>query len=876
MTNRLHSLVCAVILASLIWNIGYAQRAINTSLALPVELPSGDYKLEIAWSQFNAPIAFANPPGETNRLLIAERAGRIRVITDLEQNIIQSTPVLDIRTSRSVNSNSENGLLGLAIHPDYPEDKRLFVFYCHNQLGGLRNRVSSFLITKGEPLTADPDSEVILFDQVDDAGNHNGGDLHFGPDGYLYVALGDEGGANDSHNNSQRVNRDFFSGIVRLDVNKLEGSVEPTGHAAIPRDNEGKAYYSVPADNPLVGQWQQAGADPESDLRLEFYAIGLRNPWRMAFDNATGRLWVGDVGQGAREEVDIVEKGGNYGWAFREGFIGGPKNQTAPAGFTTISDPIHDYPRGDGQSVTGGVVYRRTRLPELEGAYIFGDYGSGRVWALFEDPEGGAPNRIRLTSYSSHWEYGIDPSNGDVLISGSDGNIRRLVRGDGGEAPNFPANLSETGAFKSLATLEPEDGILAYEPNVSFWSDHAEKFRWVSVPDSPIGFRLNEPWRFPAGTIWIKHFDLPLERDNPASTVRVETRFLVKTPQSVYGISYQWNEAGTEATLVGEAGESIDYQVEVDGRRVNQTWRIPSRQECLQCHTAAAGYALSFNTRQLNREQLIDGVQQNLLTHFSETGVLDTTISDVSGLPRFSRADDSEASQLARVRSYLAVNCVSCHQPGAVASTSWDARPQVRLLDTGLINGLPLNDGGDADRRLIVPGNVELSVLVSRLRASHGFTRMPNIATHELDQSGIALITEWIDSVSTGLLTWQNDEFSDMESSEADPSSDPDFDLSDNRFEYLTGTDPLDPLSFWRPNLEVSSEGIQLRFSTVDQRTYTVLKSRDLDQWETWSVDGNPVQSGSNGGAISLIESGIELPAFLQLRVGESNQAIEQ
>jgi glucose/arabinose dehydrogenase len=413
----------------------YGQRIINDTLTLPAVLPSGAYELQTAWTQFNAPIAFANPPGETNQLFVAERAGRIRVISDLKNNTIQGSPVLDIRTSRSVTTNGENGLLGLAFHPDYAQVRRIYVFYCHNLDGIRRNRVSSFLVNIADPITADPDSEIIYFDQVDDASNHNGGDLHFGPDGYLYVSLGDEGGADDNQNNgsgnSQRIDQDFFSGIVRIDVDKREGNPEPTSHPAIPRNNDGKANYSIPADNPLVSQWQQAGADPESDLRLEFYAIGLRNPWRMAFDNPTGRLFVGDVGQGAREEVDIIVKGGNYGWALREGFIGfnnGPGTQP-PSGFTQLSDPIHDYPRGDGFSITGGVVYRGTRLPELEGAYIFGDYGSGRIWALTQN--GGSWNRTQIGSYNSHYEYGIDPSNGDVLISGGDGNIRRLVRGNG-------------------------------------------------------------------------------------------------------------------------------------------------------------------------------------------------------------------------------------------------------------------------------------------------------------------------------------------------------------------------------------------------------------------------------------------------------------
>jgi uncharacterized repeat protein (TIGR03806 family) len=849
------------------------QRTINSTLTLPTTIPAGDYELEIAWSQFNGPIALANPRGETNKLFVAERGGRIRVITDLAQDIIQSENVLNISQLRSVTTNGENGLLGLAFHPQFTSTKRIFVFYTHNIGGTRRARVSSFLVTEDDPIIADPDSEIIYFDQRDEASNHNGGDVHFGPDGYLYVSLGDEGGANDTYNNSQKVDKDFFAGIVRIDVDKLEGNVEPTNHDAVPRDNDGKAYYSVPFDNPLVAQWQQDGSNLESNLRTEFYAIGLRNPWRMAFDNPTGRLFVGDVGQGSREEVDIIVKGGNYGWSIREGFIAfnnGPGNLTPPPAFGDLLDPIHDYPRSDGQSITGGMVYRGTRLPELDGAYIFGDYGSGRIWALFEDGEGGY-DRTQISSYGSHYEYGIDPSNGDVLISGGDGNIRRLVRGNGGEQPSFPATLSETGAFKSLESLETENGILAYEPNVSFWSDHAEKSRWVSVPDAQIAYSLNNNWGLPEGTIWIKHFELPLVRGNPGSAVRVETRFLVKTSQSVYGLSYRWNESGTEATLVDEVGVDINYDVEVDGQSVPQTWRIPSRQECLQCHTAAAGYALSFNARQLNRDQMIDGQQRNLLQYLSDIEIFDTPLDGIEAFPVYYPADDPEATRIARVRSYLAVNCVSCHQPGAVASTSWDARPFINLSETGLIDGFPLNNGGNADRRLVVPGDPELSVLLSRISASHGFARMPNIATNELDQTGISLISDWIGSISTGVINWQNQFFDNPESREADLSSDPDLDGRNNQFEFLTAMDPLDPNSFWQAQTEIVDGNLCIQIPVTQNRTYMIESSTNLETWSLWTVSGNPTQIGDELIASVKITGPYSEDSFYRIRISETN-----
>ncbi len=859
-----------MILALILANSLLGQRVINDTLDFPTRLPTGDYQLELAWNQFNAPIALAHPPGETNQLYVAERAGRIRVITDLSQNTIQAEYVLDLSSLRSVTTNGENGLLGLAFHPRYTETKRIFVFYTHNLQGVRRNRVSSFLISGDDPVTADPDSEIIYFDQLDQANNHNGGDIHFGPDGYLYVALGDEGGANDRWGNSQKVAKDFFAGIVRLDVDKLPGNVEPTFHLAVPRNNQGKAFYSVPNDNPLVAEWQRAGSNPESALRLEFYAIGLRNPWRMAFDPPTGRLFTGDVGQVTREEVDIIVKGGNYGWSIREGFIAfnnGPGNLTPPPAFGELLDPIHDYPRWDGKSVTGGVVYRGTRFPELEGAYIFGDYELGHVWALIESEEG--YDRILLTNYPRHYEYGLDPSNGDVLISGGDGNIRRLVRGDGWQEPAFPSTLTETGAFKSLVNLEPEDGIMAYEPNLSFWSDYGIKSRWVAVPNATIGYHRDLPWDFPPGTIWIKHFELPLERNNRASSVRVETRFLVKTENGVYGLSYRWNREGSEVTLVGEEGLDIPFNVLTEEGPAMQTWRIPSRAECLQCHTPGAGYALSFNSRQLNRDQMIEGRQRNLLQYMNEIGILDTPIDAPEDLPRFYSADDGRASLLSRVRSYLAVNCASCHQPGAIASTTWDARPHIGLFNTGLIGGIPLNDGGNPKGKLVVPGDPEASVLLSRISETHGFSRMPNVATNELDHQAIALVKEWVGSISEGYLIWQDEVFPNPESIGEDHGSDPDGDGRSNRFEYLTGTDALDTGNFWKPQSEFVDGNICLEFPVTQNRIYTIEMSLDLETWEEWPVAGNPVQAGDETTASVKVTGPYPGNAFFRVQIRE-------
>ncbi len=861
--------------ALLLFSIGNvqlsAERVVNSTLALPIELPAGDYEWEQAWTGLNVPIAIANIPGETNMVFIGERSGRVRMITDIAQGTVQSAPVLDISSNRSLTTNFENGFLGLAIHPRFLTDRRIFVFYSHNQ-GGLHQRVSSFVVSSGAPYIADPASEIVLIDQRDDAGNHNGGDIQFGPDGYLYIAVGDEGGANDNHGNSQLVDKDFFAGILRIDVDKVHGNVEPTFHADVPGSDVSNSNYMIPEDNPLVAQWQAAGSDHNSNLRLEFSAIGLRNPWRMAFDPVTGRLWVGDVGQGAREEIDIVEVGGNYGWAFREGQISGPKTQTPPVGFEVVSDPIYDYRRsGDvitGNSITGGVVYRGASLPELEGAYVFGDYGSGQIAALFEDPQGGAVEVILLPSFNNPIEFGTDPANGDVLVSNGN-NIYRLVRGDGGTPPSFPATLSATGAFSDLPTLTPHSGILPYEPNVTFWSDYATKSRWVAVADGLVGYSQDDPWTLPTGSVLIKHFDFEMERGNPASSIRLETRFIVKTSNSFYGIAYKWNAEGTEATLVGEEGENIDFSVLVEGETQTQTWRIPSRNECLQCHTAAAGFALSFNTRQLNKHQNAGGMHQNYIEYLSNNGYLDTTINDASVLPEFVDIDDKTQPILNRVRSYLGVNCVSCHLPGSAGASSWDARPQISLAETRLIGGIAQDDGGDSSRRLILPGSPDGSVLLSRISAIHGFTRMPSIGSNELDLGAIELLTTWITLMSENFTAWQVVAFGSPDIEIADAFADPDGDGSHNLLEYLNGTDPRDSESFWNVLVEKMGDETRIQFNGIAGITYSVESSNDLDTWTEWDVDGNPLTADESTGEVILMGAAASAGAFYRVRVAE-------
>ena len=291
------------------------------------------------------------------------------------------------------------------------------------------DRLSRFLVSADDPNAADAASEQQLISQADEAPNHNGGELLFGPDGYLYLSLGDEGGANDEYRNAQRVDHDFFSGILRLDVDMRPQSIAPNPHPAVH-----PGTYTIPADNPFVGVTRFNGLPVDSGhVRTEFWAVGLRNPWRMSFDPATGQLWCGDVGQDSHEEVDLIVRGGNYGWSFREGNF---PFRGQPPGGAVFNGPVWDYPHSDGLCITGGLVSHGDRYPDLNGKYLFADFVTGRIWAF--RPDGGkavtAGDVSQVAEEHAIVSFARDPRNGDVLLASIwDGKILRLVRNHSGK-----------------------------------------------------------------------------------------------------------------------------------------------------------------------------------------------------------------------------------------------------------------------------------------------------------------------------------------------------------------------------------------------------------------------------------------------------------
>lgn len=805
------------------------ERAPNTTLQLPQVPASFGYRTENAFGNltFVNPVAIATPPGETNRLFVVEQGGVISVIT----NLATPTRSIFLDVTGRVVSGGERGLLGLAFHPGYASNRQFYVFYTLNASSaagiGLHDRLSRFVASTFNPNQADPGSELPLISQYDEASNHNGGDIHFGPDGYLYVALGDEGGANDNYANSQRIDRDFFAGILRLDVDHRPGSRTPNPHPAN-TNSPGQFAYSIPADNPFLDVTAFNGASlVPARVRTEFWAVGLRNPWRMSFDRDTGRLYAADVGQDRWEEVNLIQRGGNYGWSYREGLVAGPR-PNPPAG-VTFEAPILVYAHGSatnqGFSITGGLVYRGSRLSDLYGAYIFADYVNGHIWGTRYTGTNNPPF-FRLTADNAIAGFGIDPRNGDLLTADQDQDtIKRLVYSTTSTGSPLPPTLADTGAFKNLATLEPETGIVPYDINVPFWSDGAIKQRWFSLPDTNLKFGFNRlgNWALPAGSVWVKHFELRTN-DAPEAVRRLETRFIVRNSSGVYGVTYRWDPTGANAALVPEAGLDEPIAIHENGVVRTQVWRYPSRSECVACHTAEGGFALSFNTPQLNRDHAYTGGLTNQLSAMARAGYLDRELPSPATLPALAPAHETNASVSFRVRSYLAANCAQCHQPGGGSLGFWDAR-FAEPADLSRIVNVPLSDSrGNTANRVVTPGVMENSEILRRI-SFRGAGQMPPIATRELDHEAIRLVSQWITNSLVGFeapardyLGWAREHFSDPDLTEAQAQADPDSDRLRNYAEYLYGFNPGDAGSVWRPGLQPGTGELRLRFNRLPSR----------------------------------------------------------
>ncbi|MDC0674356.1 PQQ-dependent sugar dehydrogenase [Nannocystis radixulma] len=627
------------------------------------------------------------PTGD--RWYVATQAGRIYTFPNVAD---PPAPTVFADLSDQIVVGGEAGLLGMAFHPDYADNREVFLSYTGPGGPVFESRVSRFL-AGDDGLTLDLASEepILVVDQP--YTNHNGGGLGFDRDGYLYFSLGDGGSGGDPQGHAQ--NPDSLLGkILRLDT----GGGEP---------------YAIPPDNPYAG----GGGRPE------IFALGLRNPWRFSFDRATGDLWAGDVGQNVWEEVDRIVLGGNYGWNIKEGRDCFGQDTCAGAG---LVDPVAQYRNTGGASVIAGFVYRGAELPDLAGLFVYTDFYGQTLWGV---RDGEAPVVLGEAGVRGTVAFAEDQA-GELYALAYDGGIYRLRAASPPTGPGLPDMLSETGCLDVADPRRPPAGAVAYEINVPFWSDGADKTRWMFLPPGRVAtVGDDDDLALPTGSVVVKTFEL--------AGAPVETRLFVHHGDGDWaGYSYAWEQDGSDARLL-EGGET-----RVVGE---QTWIFPDRADCMYCHSRAAGRTLGLELAQLARDVPDEaGEPVDQLFLLGAQGVLPAP-PDVAPLP----AIDGDAPLADRARAYLHANCSQCHRPDAPSGRARiDLRAGVPVGNMGLCDAPPRSGDLDlADAALLTPGDPARSILSARMH-SLGSTRMPAVGSAVVDEAGVALIDAWISSLT--------------------------------------------------------------------------------------------------------------------------------
>lgn len=691
--------------------------------------PRSPFVPELAYPhlKFDQPLELTPVPG-SQRLAIAERFGKVFVFD-------QKTETRDKQLLLDVGHTT----YGLAFHPQFATNGRFYVTYildpAVNSPKG--TRVSEFRADLTS-MKAIPNSERIVIDWP--SGGHNGGCLRFGLDGMLYISTGDGSGIADELQTGQDLS-DLLGSLLRIDVDHHDQGLN----------------YAVPKDNPFVGR---------KDARPEIWSYGHRQVWKFHFDRPSGHLWAGEVGQDLWEMVYLIERGGNYGWSVQEGAH--PFRPARTLGPTPIQKPIIEHPHVDFRSITGGLISRSTRLPELKDAYIYGDFDTGKIWS-FKYSVGKVTEHRELCDTQLRVIAFNQDAAGDVLILDFMGGIYRLKAAppaDPNETP-FPKLLSETGLFASTRDHRPAAGVLPYDVNSPLWSDGAHKERFLALPgNSQIEFdAVTYPekeappgWRFPDGTVLVKTFSLELEPGNPQSRRRLETRLLHREQlagnddeygaQDWHGYTYVWNDEQTDATLLDTKGADRAFEIRdasAPGGKRTQTWHFPSRAECTLCHTMAARYVLGATTLQMNRDHHYGEFSGNQLEVMSRMGYFKTPITQPTAqLPKLAEPTDAKASVHDRARSYLHANCSHCHRKWGGGNAEFSLLTSKSLTEAGIINIKPGQGAFNLnDPRYVVPGDPARSMLHFRMTKT-GLGRMPHVGSNVVDEPAAKLIEQWI------------------------------------------------------------------------------------------------------------------------------------
>jgi uncharacterized repeat protein (TIGR03806 family) len=661
-------------------------------------------------------------------------------------------------------------MLGLVFHPEYakagsPHRGFIYVFYSWtddpvvigrpSQDKETMTRLSRFTV---DPATGvvDRNSELVLMAQRDLNIYHAGGGMFFHPrDGFLYISVGDEGGARDFRSNTQRIDRNLFSGVLRIDVDRRGGNIS---HPIKRHPVDGKSdHYYIPNDNPFVGR---------TDALEEFYAIGLRSPHRMTYDPVDDLAWIGDIGQSALEEVSVLEfnRGPlNFQWNIREGTREGFAQQKGPEGTLGIwTDPIWEFGRDQGRSIIGGFVYRGARYPALRGKYLVGDFGSGRIWAL--SYRKGAPPKlegVELLAHLSNTSYNYRGGEGGLtsfgrshdgepylLFHGLYTRIAKLVEAQPNPG-NIPATLSEAGVFSDTKNLVPAAGLVPYDVNLPQWTDGIPARRWIAVPaGKQVKFDPAGRWGFPPGTVLVQHFEVVEAGATDGKARRLETRLLVGAANgSFYAASYRWNAEGSDADLVTtDSSTTISVPVGESGRPRSESWAFTRWESCLECHSPEAGFVLGVKARQLHRKyEYAGGVTDQQLRAWNHIGLFEKApgrMAMASVVP-LAAPDQQAASVEHRVRSYLDVNCAHCHGAKAIRA-AWNGNITAPRAEQGLIFGPLVGENTSANLHVIAPRDVGGSVLHRRASTIDVIDRMPPLGAQRIDRAFLNVLEQWI------------------------------------------------------------------------------------------------------------------------------------
>ena len=657
-----------------------------TCLAPPRPPSSGKIEIEKVFGDvaLDTAVAMAQPPGDGTRWFVAQRAGTI-VSFPVQSPPAQPPVVADVAAlaKKPVATGDEGGLLNLAFHPEFAKNGRLFVYFTTK--GAPYASEVGYLTSADGGKTFTSYTQVFRFDRP--ALFHCGGGMAFGPDGLLYLSFGDATKWPLAQSPGS-----FFGKVVRLDVD--------------------------------------GGGAPE------IFARGFRNPFRLSIDRETGEIWVGDVGADSWEEVNRVEAGGNYGWGCREGAHDFPRDgSSCPSGGTYIDPIVEHAHEPPGRSITGGIVYRGAQMPWLHGTYVYGDYRQLELRALSFDATTGAPSSAIINADGPHKTFVgfAEDADGEIYaVTVYQSEIFKLVPASTAGTSKLPDRLSKTGCVDPQDPKKYAAGLVPYGVNAELWSDGAEKERMLALPDGEtIAVGADGDFDLPKGSVLLKTFTF--------GDRRIETRLLVRHDDGEWaGYTYEWNDEQTDAVLL-HAGKTRTYG--------DRKWTFPSRSECIQCHTAAAGRSLGLELGQLNGDHRYPSTNRvaNQLRTLEHIGMLAAPLGQPVDRIAAYPSPSADGPVEARARSYLHANCSHCHRPeGGGGRATMDLRFGTPLSGTKTCNAPPvLGDLGIAGAKILAPGSPERSIVSVRMHAD-GQERMPPLGTRRIDEEGVGLVDDWI------------------------------------------------------------------------------------------------------------------------------------